>query len=582
MDDNSIPADDLAVVRKPSAIIYSPQAISEAAGRLVNTILWNEQKSPRAAGVTKNRMKASDARLALGLFHSNNVEFLDRLLDEISGTKIKWNTIFSDAPGWVEVEASSFIQYYSYRKRTTDNSLDWERGYIHYELSSTVADMIDGKLDALRSSGNASGTRVKLVSHVALTHAHAQKLYEFAQAELEASELHDDDGLLFAKRRMTVDELRYMTETIDKYEDFKEFNRRVLKGAIDDVSNHMDISITADLIRGRDRRVHEVDFTFTEKDNFQLNLPLPLTPETLPAMFFKPIEDAKDDIRREHLLKRLTQKIGIPKNTAEELLAERGVDHLEATLTQADRQLASGYRPPYGRRSFLKTFLLKNWSYHDAQAVRLDSDLVLLLKNEFKLSDPQVQSIGDTPRICILDALEWVRADQLRRKNASKGSKISAINAYTLSAIRENRGQGLHQQRIENDKARDQAELLRQQRQRCEALAIIVTDIKMGFRAFNNDLMDTLASELPPNEREELEAAIRRSLDSTSAKNDFDRRKRDGLSVWRSGLIHDKAKARYQKRFPKRFNTLGAFAGTQSVENFAELQKEYADLQQLI
>lgn len=69
------------------------------------------------------------------------------------------------------------------------------------------------------------------------------------------------------KLTIGLNDLRDIINCIDKYKDFKEFNRNVLKYGINEINSYTDLDITYKTLR-RGKKVDKIEFTIKEKSNY--------------------------------------------------------------------------------------------------------------------------------------------------------------------------------------------------------------------------------------------------------------------------------------------------------------------------
>ena len=77
--------------------------------------------------------------------------------------------------------------------------------------------------------------------------------------------------------RVKVKELRNIINC-DKYKQFKEFNRNVLKYSIEEINKHTDLNISYKTIR-EGKFVNEIEFLIKEKEGFQMTIEMIMNQE---------------------------------------------------------------------------------------------------------------------------------------------------------------------------------------------------------------------------------------------------------------------------------------------------------------
>lgn len=315
---------ELTELNKPTGIILAPQLVSIAATYLVNAILLNEQVNPSTDPKGINRISVRDLKFIIGQEATRNALYLEMVLDELMLTKIKWSMLDGD---FKDVEATTFLQRYGYRSNK-EGYLDAERGYVTYQLSDAIREILE------RRNNHA---RVMVILQRLFNKPYSARLYETCLAYLHPS------GEKQVTFRLDVTAFRDVLGAQDKYPEFKELNKFVIKPAVDEVNRTSNIDVIIKPVRGG-RTIAALDITATEKTAFQLSLEL--GPDTLPSLFVGAIEQRNPDeeARLEALVKKL-KRYAMGRERVVDAVKARTLAAVEQAVSLAEDDLAAGYRP---------------------------------------------------------------------------------------------------------------------------------------------------------------------------------------------------------------------------------------------
>ena len=349
--------------RMPNALIHSPRMVSFLAASTLDAILINEQLNPRKLGTTENKIRIRDIRWIANLDSSHNTDILEKVLDELLTVSAKWN-MFGDDPNFIDVRATNFLQDYSYRKKSKDGSLDVERGFVRYKLTETVVEIIDKKTRE---------TELNVISSRMFDRPYADRFYQLGKSFLIDKEESEDVR--------AVHELKEFLGVGEKYETYKLFNYEVMKPSLLEVSERSDIDMKILKTIRKNRKIYSIVFSTSKKREFQMSLPFCI--ESIPEIFRRTIAETEEQIRRENIVKRLKSFRMSGKNI--DLVMQRGLDSVEASLMKAERQIARGYKYRFGNRKFKHDFILHGWEYIEEKAPdtlsQQDEEVNQLLEN---------------------------------------------------------------------------------------------------------------------------------------------------------------------------------------------------------
>ena len=340
---------NMAVVREanlqsykmPNALIHSPRMVSFLAASTLDAILINEQLNPRKPGTNHNKIRIKDLRWITNLDSSNNVDILEKVLDELLTVSAKWN-MFGDDPDFIDVQATNLLQDYSYRKRSKDGRLDIERGFVSYRLTDTVVEIIDRKTRE---------TELNVISARIFSKPYSDRFYQLGKSLL----LDNDE----CEKTRTVEEIKEFLGVSGKYEVYKFFNYEVIKPSLKEVSDKSDIEMKVLKTTRKNRKIYSIVFRVMKKREFQMILPFSI--ETIPEIFRQTIAETEEIIRKENIIKRLKSFRMSAANI--DKVMKRGLNDVEDSLMSVERQIEHGYKYRFGNRKLRHDFILYGWEY---------------------------------------------------------------------------------------------------------------------------------------------------------------------------------------------------------------------------
>ena len=145
-----------------------------------------------------------------------------------------------------------------------------EGRYLHYRILEELVDVLRNP----RIYG-----RINFGVQDCLSSKYGLILYEHLQARLHW--VQQGTGAW----KVTVEDLRQLFECVDKFSNFKDFRKRVLAMAVDDVNQHTEWSVSWTETK-RSRAVHEIAFTFELR-----SAPVPIEISTDDGLAIGALED---------------------------------------------------------------------------------------------------------------------------------------------------------------------------------------------------------------------------------------------------------------------------------------------------
>ena len=239
-------------------------------------------------------------------------------------TKIKWSVLDGD---FKDVEASTFLQRYGYRSNK-EGYLDAERGYVRYQLSDAIREIMEKRNNH---------ARVMVIMQRLFNKPYSARLYETCLAYLHPS---CEKEVTF---RLEIQAFRDVLGVQDKYTEFRDLNKCVIKPAADEVNSTSNINVVLEPVKEK-KVVVALDITATEKAEFQL--PLELGLNTLPSLFVGAIEqrNPNEEARLEALVRKL-KRYAMGRERVVEAVKTRNLAAVEQAVSLAEDDIAAGYRP---------------------------------------------------------------------------------------------------------------------------------------------------------------------------------------------------------------------------------------------
>lgn len=215
-------------------------------------------------------------------FNSKNHEHLKRAITKIQQTLIQISIVDEKDPSKDVWHSTSFI-----------HDVTIANGRLYFRIPESLRQPL---------ADPHSYTYLSLKIKNTFTSEYAYRLYERCKA---------DQFKGGATEWWTIDEFRKLMNTTDLYANFKEFNRRVIKAAMQQINDHSDIYIT-DIYQTQGRSKTHIRFIIEDSPNL---VKFAHDKEKMPAEIFNALKDEFgfsnsqiDDVAK-HPLEYLAQKI---------------------------------------------------------------------------------------------------------------------------------------------------------------------------------------------------------------------------------------------------------------------------------
>lgn len=191
-------------------------------------------------------------------FNSKNHDHLKRAITKIQQTLIQISIVDSKDPTKDVWHSTSFI-----------HDVTIANGRIYFRVPESLRQPL---------ADPHSYTYLSLKIKNTFTSEYAYRLYERCKA---------DQFKGGATEWWTIDEFRKLMNTTDLYPDFKEFNRRVIKAAMQQINEHSDIYVT-DIYQTQGRTKTHIRFIIEDSPNL---VKFALDKEKMPSEIFNSLKD---------------------------------------------------------------------------------------------------------------------------------------------------------------------------------------------------------------------------------------------------------------------------------------------------
>jgi len=233
-------ATELACLHKPTATIHISNDFTLVERKLLNLLMWHGQSQKTPISSQPTRINVSEAMKHV-LPNSRNTGQLKNALRKLISTLIEWNILDKDnSAEWV---ACTFL-----------SSGKIKNSELTYRINPEVIEQINSpRLYA----------KIKLLMQADFKSKHSLMLYEYFIDYLcrnNATQWSFSLG---------VDSLYKLCGCYDRYhgtEDFRYFNRDVIKKAIDDINNVSDLIVSYDTVK-ENKTIVSITFAITNKDS---------------------------------------------------------------------------------------------------------------------------------------------------------------------------------------------------------------------------------------------------------------------------------------------------------------------------
>lgn len=226
---------------KPNELIsiVSEMALSRTARHLFNYFLQHAQVLIKFENFKGNTFEINyrDLNELACINHKNN-----KLISKVLDTLMKPVTLVDDPKHIIKV-----VPIY-------EVNVDIDKGVYRYKLADTI-------IELLRQTDYF--TKLKLLEMNPLESKHSLVIYEFLKRYENAEKIP----------KITIDELRQITDTQSKYSNFTDFERFVLKVAEKEINDKTNYQMTYDTFKtrtGRRPKVSEIQFYFAKKERLEL------------------------------------------------------------------------------------------------------------------------------------------------------------------------------------------------------------------------------------------------------------------------------------------------------------------------
>ncbi len=222
------------IVKKHVATIHCTNKLSLLERKISNALLFHAQPTLRETLI--HEISLNQLKRLLNINTRNN-DAIKQALKKLISTIIEWNILGEDVPeidleGW---NASSIL-----------SSVTVNRGLIKYQYS----ELIKGLIIEPRVYG-----KINLIIQSRFKSGYSLALYENCARYR---------GLKYTKNFDFQDFRRLMGVEEGKYEIFRDFNRRVLMTAVNEINTCSDIRIDPE-IRRKGRKIHSIMFHLGER-----------------------------------------------------------------------------------------------------------------------------------------------------------------------------------------------------------------------------------------------------------------------------------------------------------------------------
>lgn len=293
---------------KHSASIHISNYLSHTERKISNILLLNAFNELNKKEIHK--ISLSSIIGFLGLESTKNLDFIKESFKRLNSTQIEWNVLNKDKKN-------------KWGVTTIISSADIENGICSYSFSPTMRKLL--------ATPNIYA-RLNLLVQSKFTSKHSLALWEF---------LLDD---LCTKKINSTRTERIHTNALQKifgveYVEFKEFNRSVLKKAINEINDLSDLNVSANLHKTANK-VSKISFDVSKKENYEYSLPniIEINKASEPSKFMLPGYEVSNenstDTDIEELKKTLRNEMGV---------AQQAIEKLTTLYTAIDIQKAVQY-----------------------------------------------------------------------------------------------------------------------------------------------------------------------------------------------------------------------------------------------
>ena len=130
--------------------------------------------------------------------------------------------------------------------------IEKRNGTVEIELSPTLEPYLIGL--------QANFTKYELINVLTLKSSNSIRLYELFKSYLWQHHW-----------KIEVEDFRRLLNVENKYKEFKDLNRQLIKPALEEINTYTDLIVKVDTVR-EGRRIKHLDFTIDEKQGYQLTM----------------------------------------------------------------------------------------------------------------------------------------------------------------------------------------------------------------------------------------------------------------------------------------------------------------------
>lgn len=304
-----------ADVLKPTATIHVANPFSLLERKTFNTLIHHSQKHGFHPGPQVLALKELCQWIG---YNSRNRKLIKDVLEKLVGTTIEWNIFEQDKV--VEWGICTFLA-----------SARIVRGaWIQYRINPEIVEWVNHPT---------LFAKFHLLLQTRFRNKHSLVLYEYFIDALSRQKVKT-----LALDPVPMEDIRrFLGIEAGQYEQFKIFNRDVLKPAVEEINRHTDIGVTAKSVR-RARRVVAVGFVLQRKEVLQIvpNLPVSKAEELAFPTSEKPRNHTDSLSVEGNSVVALLMDEGVEPGVATDLVQRYGLERVQGNLEYMRQEIAAG------------------------------------------------------------------------------------------------------------------------------------------------------------------------------------------------------------------------------------------------
>lgn len=291
--------EDTPVLRKPTATIHISNPFSFGARKLLNKLMHDAQTDDGLSDV-ENSVQLTDVYGALGWKSEKNEDEIKDYIRSLVTTPVEWNESRIDKS--VTWSICTFLSHGKIAK-----------GRLYYRINPEIVSQV--RRPTLYA-------KMVLLAQTQLRRKTSLILYEYFQAELGRCA----DKIVELEQVPIATLLDILGKESEYYQQYKHFNREILKPATKEINDFTDISVYYTRV-AKGKATIGVSFSLSRKESFQLSLNLK--------------EESLTYNQHTSLIETL-QHYGVTKKTSVSLANRYSTERIQGNIEHLKKEIANG------------------------------------------------------------------------------------------------------------------------------------------------------------------------------------------------------------------------------------------------